>query len=160
MSSFLFSKGVSLEKLFKASFSPAATIGQKIITLNAREVQALQQKAKAKFDSNKIRFYVVKNDSKLVGYGVLVTQRVRTKKASILYMISKEAKIKSIEIIQFQEPSEYKPNKNWKDIFTGKSKENDLFVGKGIPSISGATMSARAVSDASRLALSIVEMYR
>jgi hypothetical protein len=68
--------------------------------------------------------------------------------------------IKSIEIIQFQEPSEYKPNQAWKDVFTGKSKADNLFSGKGIPTISGATMSARAIADASRIALSIVEMYK
>lgn len=154
------SKGVSLDKLFKASFSSTVTVGQKIITLNAKEVKDLQKRAKAKMDSNKIRFYVVKDASKVVGYGVLVVQRVRTKKAAILYLVSKDSKIKSIEIIQFQEPSEYKPNQAWKDVFTGKVKEDNLFAGKGIPTISGATMSARAISDASRIALSIVEIYK
>ena len=158
--SLLSAKGISLEKIFQSSFSSTVTVGQKIITLTTKEVQRLQKSAKAKMDSNKIRFYVVKNENKVVGYGVLVTQRVRTKKAAILYLISKEMKIKSIEIIQFQEPSEYKPNQAWKDVFTGKSKEDNLFSGKGIPTISGATMSARALSDASRIALSIVEMYK
>ena len=152
--------GISLEKLFKSSFSSDVTVGQKILTLNAKEVRTLQQNAKAKMDSNKVRFYVVKNASKVVGYGVLVIQRVRTKKASILYLISKDMKIKSIEIIQFQEPSEYKPNQAWKNVFTGKTSEDNLFAGKGIPTISGATMSARAISDASRIALSIVKMYK
>jgi hypothetical protein len=158
--SFLSAKGISLEKIFKSSFSSTVTVGQKIITLNTNEVKILQKKAKAKMDSNKIRFYVVKNASKVVGYGVLVIQRVRTKKAAILYLVSKESKIKSIEIIQFQEPSEYKPNKVWQGVFKGKTKEDNLFSGKGIPTISGATMSARAISDASRIALHIVEMYK
>ena len=103
---------------------------------------------------------MVENASKVVGYGVLVLQRVRTKKAAILYLVSKEQKIKSIEIIYFKEPSEYKPNQAWKDVFIGKSKEDNLFSGKGIPTISGATMSARAIADASRIALTIVAMYK
>jgi len=159
--SFGFAKeGISLEQIFKSTFSSSVTVGQKVIVLKKDEIQALQKKAKAKLDSSKIRFYVVQNGGKVEGYGVLVIQRVRTKKAAILYLVSKEAKIKSIEIVQFLEPSEYKPNQAWKDVFTGKSKEDNLFAGKGIPTISGATMSARTIADASRIALSIVEMYK
>ena len=123
-------------------------------------MQRLQQNAKAKMDSNKIRFYVVKKDKLVQGYGVLVVQRVRTKKAAILYLVNKDMQIKSVEIIQFQEPSEYKPNQAWIDVFKDKVKEDNLFSGKGIPTISGATMSARAIADASRIALSIVETYK
>ena len=153
-------EGISLENIFKSAFSSSVTVGQKVMTLNKSEIRIVQKKAKAKLDSNKIRFYVVKNGSRVEGYGVLIVQRVRTKMAAILYLVSKESKIKSIEIIQFQEPSEYKPNQAWKNVFHGKGKKDNLFAGKGIPTISGATMSARAISDASRIALSIVEMYK
>ena len=149
-------EGISLEKIFKATFSQGVTVGQKVITLSKNEMSQVQKQAKARIDSNKIRFYVVKKNNALEGYGVLVVQRVRTKKAAVLYLISKDEKIKSIEIIAFHEPSEYKPNSTWKDVFEGKSRVDDLRAGHGIPTITGATMSARAISDAARIALAIV----
>ena len=153
----LFSKGsISLEAIFKSTFSNNVTVGQKIITLTKSEMKALQKKAKAKVDSPTIRFYVVKSGNKIEGYGVLVIQRVRTKRATILYLIDKNEKIKSIEIISFNEPSEYKPNTTWYTLFEGKDRNDDLRSGHGISTISGATLSARAISHASRIALEIV----
>jgi len=153
----LFAKeGISLDEIFKSTFSSNVTVGQKTITLSKAQMKALQKKAKAKVDSNIIRYYVVKNEKKVVGYGVLVVQRIRTKKAAILYLIDKDEKIKNIEIIAFHEPSEYKPYSTWKNSFKDKALKDDLRAGYGIPTISGATLSARAISDASRIALTIV----
>ena len=153
----LWSKGsVSLESLFKDTFSSQVTVGQKTITLSKSQMKALQKKAKAKVDSNIIRYYVVKEGNTVQGYGVLIVQRIRTKKAAILYLIDQNEKIKNIEIVAFHEPSEYKPYSSWKNNFTGKVLKDDLRAGYGIPTISGATLSARAISDASRIALTIV----
>jgi Na+-translocating ferredoxin:NAD+ oxidoreductase RnfG subunit len=63
----------------------------------------------------------------------------------------------AIEIISFKEPSEYKPNSSWKEIFIGKTTEDTLVAGKDIATISGATMSARAISNAARVALAIAQ---
>ena len=159
-SSILLAGGISLEKIFQDTFSKESHAGQKIITLTKVQVRELQQVSQAKIDSAKVRFYVVSNDSKVEGYGVLVINRVRTKKAAILYLIDKDESIKGIEIVQFLEPSEYKPNNTWKALFTGKNLQDDLKSGHGIPTISGATMTARSISDASRIALAIVKMFK
>lgn len=157
----LFSKGaVSLENIFKSTFSNNVTIGQKTINLSKSEMKALQKKAKAEVDSNTIRYYVVKKGKTIVGYGVLVVQRLRTKMAAILYLISKDGKIKNIEIIAFHEPSEYKPNSSWRKTFVGKTKNDALRMNHDIPTISGATFSARAFTNAARIALTIVEQEK
>ncbi len=149
--------GISLDNIFRTTFSNNITVGQKIIKLSKSEMKALQKKAKAQVDSNIIRFYVVKEKKNTVGYAVLVTQIVRSKKASILYLVDKNKKIKNIEIITFNEPSEYKPFNSWKKTFYGKTKDDDLRDRHGIPTISGATLTARAFSHAARVALAIVE---
>lgn len=157
----LYSKGaVSLESIFKSTFSQNVKIGQKTITLSKSEMKALQKKAKAVVDSSTIRYYVVKEGKSTVGHGVLVVQRLRTKMAAILYLISKDGKIKNIEIIAFHEPSEYKPYTSWREIFVGKTKNDTLKMGHDIPTISGATFSARAFTYAARIALVIVEQEK
>lgn len=149
-------KAISLANIFDASFGKGVTVLQKSMTLKSKEIKSIQKLAKAKIDSKKIRFYLVKKSNKVLGYGVLLTQIVRTKKASILYLIDKRERIKSVEIVSFKEPLEYKPNGTWMRVFNGKKSTDNLVSGNGIPTISGATMSARAISDASRIALAIV----
>ncbi|SFV71202.1 hypothetical protein MNB_SV-13-8 [hydrothermal vent metagenome] len=148
---------LSLEKIFKESFGENISIGQKNITLNNSETKALEKRAKTKIESKKVRFYVIKKAKKTEGYGVLLFQRIRTKQAVILYLINKDVKIKNIEILAFHEPSEYKPYSTWKKAFLGKGLKDNLKAGYAIPTISGATLSARAITNASRIALAIVE---
>ncbi len=150
----------SLKKLFKEAFGQEVSIGQKQIHLTASEKKALEKEAKTKIDSSNIRFYVIQKGKNIEGYGVLLIQRIRTKKAVILYLIDKEIKLKNIEILAFHEPSEYKPYPKWKEAFVGKGIEDKLKTGYAIPNISGATLSARAITNASRIALSIVRKER
>jgi len=152
--------GVDIGKLMKPSFSKNAQVKKKQFKLSAKQIKLLQNKAKARLDSNVVRIYTAKNGNSVEGYGVLLLQTIRTKKAAVLYIIDKKEKIKSIEIVAFMEPGEYKPKQSWQNTFKGKTKEDNLFAGKGIPTISGATMSARAISDAARIAIAIVESYK
>lgn len=157
----LYSKsGVDIGKLIKPSFSKDVMVTKKQFKLTSKEIKLLQKKAKAKLDSNVVRMYTVKKGKKTEGYAVLVLKTIRTKKAAVLYIMDTKKKIKSIEIVAFNEPSEYKPKQNWQNSFKGKSKEDNLYAGKGIPTISGATMSARSISDAARIAIAIVENYK
>lgn len=152
--------GVDIGALIKPSFSEGIEITKRQFKLNKKSMKKIEAKAQAKLDSNVIRFYRIKKEHTIEGYAVLMIQKVRTKKTAVLYIIDKQIKIKDIEIVAFNEPLEYKPQKNWQESFKGKSQESNLFVGKEIPTISGATLSARAITDASRLALAIVELYQ
>lgn len=152
--------GVDIGKIMKPSFSKNAQVTKRQFKLNTKQVKQLQNKAQAKLDSNVIRVYTVKSGNLVEGYGVLIIKIVRTKMAALLYIIDEQEKIKSIEIVAFKEPYEYKPKNSWQAIFEGKGKGDNLFAGKGVPTISGATLSARSIADASRIALSVVEMYK
>ena len=158
----LFSKsgGVDIGKLIAPSFSKNAKVTKKQFVLKGKALSAIQNAAKAKVDSRTIRFYTVKSGNKVEGYAVLLLKTMRTKKAVVLYITDTKAKIKSIEIVAFQEPHEFKPKKSWQNTFKGKSKKDNLYAGKGIPTISGATLSARGLADASRIAIAVVERYR
>lgn len=160
-SSLLFAKGgIDIATLIKPSFISGVKVSKKQFKLNKQEVKEIQKSAKASLTSNVVRFYKVTKASKIEGYAVLLLQTVRTKKTAVLYIIDKKEKIKSIEIVAFNEPKEYKPNKSWLKEFDDKSLGDNLFSGKGISTISGATMSARAVSDLARIALAIVQRYK
>ena len=73
----------------------------------------------------------------------------------VLYHISKDDKLLSMEVISFNEPLEYLPSKNWSDQFNNTKTVHMLYVSKNIPTISGATLSANAITDGSRIAFAI-----
>ena len=148
---------ISIEEILKTNFDTNITIEKKSLILTKEDVKSIQKKAKTKLSSRIVRYYNVKDDKEIIGHGLLLQQRIRTKKAAILYMVDSNKTMKAIEIVAFHEPSEYKPNDEWEKVFEGKTSQDVLKAGKDIATISGATLSARAISDAARLALAIVE---
>jgi hypothetical protein len=159
-STLIWSKGgVNIGALIKPTFSQGVNVYKKQFRLTPNEVEDLQKEAKAKIDSNVVRLYTAKKGKKPEGYAVLILKKIRTKSAAVLYIMDMKKTIKNIEVVAFSEPKEYKPNKTWLESFEGKTKEDNLFSGKGIPTLSGATLSSRSISDGARIAIAIVERY-
>ncbi len=154
----LFAKDtISIEKILQSNYDTNISVVKKSLILTKAEAKEIQQQAKSKLSSKIIRYYEVKKENTTLGHAILLKQRIRTKSAAILYMVDANNTMIAIEIISFKEPSEYKPNTTWKEIFIGKTSEDTLVAGKDIATISGATMSARAISNAARIALAIAE---
>jgi hypothetical protein len=71
-----------------------------------------------------------------------------------------DSKIKSIEIVAFNEPMEYLPTATWLNVFDNKSTANTLKLNQDIPTTTGATLSARAITDGARAALALLEITK
>ncbi|MFA6144105.1 MAG: FMN-binding protein [Sulfurimonas sp.] len=145
--------------LTQRAFS-AKSVEQQNIILSQAQVQQLMKASQQPIETKLYRVYSAKNDSKTVGYGVLLNKKVRTKTAIALYLIDMSGKIKSIEIVAFNEPIEYLPTKTWLDGFDNKSSANTLKLNQDIPTTTGATLSARAITDGARIALSLIEIAK
>lgn len=142
----------------QATFGSDVVVSKKNTLLSKANAQSVQKSAKMKLDTKIYRIFKATLNNNTVGYGILITRKVRSKSASVLYMIDAEAKIKSVEVIAFNEPHEYIPNQSYIKIFETKSSSDTLRVGKDIPTISGATLSARNLTDGARLALAIYDV--
>lgn len=138
----------------------AKSVDLQNIILSEAQVQQLSKASQQTIDTKLYRLYIAKNDTKTLGYGVLLNKKVRTKTAISLYLIDIDGKIKSIEIVAFNEPIEYLPTKTWLDGFDNKSSANTLRLNQDIPTVSGATLSARALTDGSRIALSLIDIVK
>lgn len=139
----------------KQSFSSSAKIVKKNIMLKSNEAKSIQELSKVKLKTKIFRTYKASKGGEILGYGVLINKKVRSKNAVVLYIISKDSILKSIEIIAFNEPHEYIPSKKWISQFKDVKTDQQLRVGRQIPTITGATMSARSITDGSRLAFAI-----
>ena len=151
-------ENISIDELLKTNFeSETVSIEKKSLILTKAEAKSIQKLARSKVHSKIVRYYRVKDNEKILGHAILLKQKIRTKNAAILYMVDSNKSMLGLEIVSFKEPSEYKPNEEWTKIFVGKTSEDILIAGKDIATISGATLSARAISDAARLALAIAQ---
>lgn len=159
--SVLFAKEtISIEQILQTNFQDSnisnITVEKKSLVLTKEDVQNIQTQARSKVDSKIVRYYKVTKDNTIIGNAILLKKKIRTKTAAVLYMVDNNNSMVGIEIINFKEPLEYKPNIGWQETFIGKTHEDTLMAGNDIPTISGATLSARAITNSARLALGIV----
>lgn len=138
----------------------AKTVDVQNIILSDAQVAEFSKRSMQKIDSKLYRLYLAKNGEKTVGYGVLMNKKVRTKTAIALYLIGLDDKIKSVEVVAFNEPMEYLPSATWLNVFDQKSSANTIMLNQDIPTTTGATLSARAITDGARASLVLLEIVK
>ncbi len=138
----------------KEHYGQTATVTKKNILLSSTLYAKIQSQARTKLTTKIYRIYTAKKKSKVLGYGILINKKVRSKNAVVLYLISK-GELLAIEIIAFNEPNEYLPTKKWTSQFKNIPTDTMLQLSRNIVTITGATLSARSVTDSSRIAFAI-----
>ena len=139
----------------KATYGKDTTITKKNILLSKAKAKIIQQSAQVKLTSKIFRIFKAKKEDEVLGYGILVNKKVRSKNAVVLYLISKDSVLKSIEVIAFNEPLEYIPSKSWNAQFENITTDTMLRSSKEIPTITGATLSAQSITNGSRIAFAL-----
>lgn len=141
-----------------AVYGQDVKVEKKNVLLTIDKAEIVYKQAKMKKGGKIFRTFKVSREDKTIAYAILVSRVVRTKDAAILYMISAEGVIEGVEVIAFNEPPEFTPSRQYVDQFKGKTANDTLRVGKDVPTVTGATMSARNVTDGARLALAVFDM--
>jgi len=142
----------------KLHFGDDSRIEKKSLLLTSKEAKAITTLAKVKLETKIYKTFRAFKDGELLGYGILVLHKVRSKDTAVLSIISPDGRLKTIEIVAFNEPIEYLPSKSWIEVLNNQTLSDSLTLGRDVPSITAATMSARAATNAARIALSIYEV--
>lgn len=142
-----------------ASYFQDATIVKETVLLTAKKHKISQQLIKTKINSKIFRFFIAKEGSEVVGYGGIITSSVRTKNSTSLVVLNNRGEVKSVEVIAFYEPKEYIPSKRWLNLFNDKSIEDRLKLRSNIPVITGATLSAKTLTDSVNTILAVWNSY-
>jgi len=139
------------------AYGKEAKISKKNILLNPDQAKALTKVARQKLTTKIYRTFKIEKNGTLEAYAVLTVNKMRTKDAVVLFMINLDGSIASIATVAFNEPPEFAPNSQWEALFDNKTKADTLRIGKDLPTITGATLSARGYADGARLALGVYE---
>ena len=127
------------------------------------EAQAGQVKALAQVEvpGRWLVVYEARKNGTLVGVGFFDTHRVRTLNETLLVALAPEGRVLRVEAVAFHEPAEYMAKEAWVKQFEGKALDPQLTLKGAIRPLSGATLTAHAMTDAARRCLALHQvLYR
>jgi len=143
------------EEALRAAFPEAEVIDKHTFFLTDEQKKQVEALARGRLESKLVTVYSGKRGQTLLGYAMIDVHTVRTLPEAVMVVLSPEGRVTSTLILAFYEPLDYLPKERWLKQFDGKTLAPDLRVGGGIAGITGATLTARGVTDAVRKALAL-----
>ena len=133
-----------------ASAFPNAKPTRQVHYLTPEQLAAAKKESGVEFSDRMIVRYAAPS-----GFAYFDTHRVRTLPETVMVLVTPDGKIDRVEILSFDEPPEYLPKERWLEQFDGRKLDEDLSMKRKIRPLSGASLSARAITNASRKVLAL-----
>ncbi len=102
-----------------------------------------------------VTFYVARRGTSTLGVAYFDVHRVRTLTEVLMIVVSPDHEISRIEVLKFREPPDYRAPKNWLARFSGTTLSKDLSLKGKVVTVTGATLTSRAVTNAARRVLAL-----
>lgn len=128
------------------AFPEADEIETANLYLTEAEMAGVTKASGAPVDSALYSFYVGKKEGRAIGYASIEAATVRTLPETVMVVMNLDGTVRFVEILAFFEPQEYLPAKRWLDQFRGEELSSSLRVGGKIQGLTGATLSAQAIT--------------
>jgi hypothetical protein len=132
---------------------PGATLARKEHFLTDAQREQIQKLAEVEVRSKYLVAYEARLDKELQGVAFFDTHVVRTQPETVMVAISPKGVVLRIEVVQFREPQEYAAPERWTRQLLGQTLTPRLSLKADIKPLSGASLTAQAMVDASRRAL-------
>lgn len=134
---------------------PGETPERRILYLTAEQVAAVEKAARSKLPSPVITTFETRSGNKVTGRAVLDTHVVRTMPVTVLAVIEPDGRLRMALVLQFGEPPDYLPRDEWLKTLESRPLDDDLWPGRGIHKVTGATLTVQALTDAVRRSLAV-----
>jgi len=133
-------------------------IEERVVILTDEQKTEIEKRARAKLESQLWTIYVGWKGGDVQGYAVIDSHIVRTLPETFMVVIDPKGALRRVDVLAFHEPPEYLPTERWIGQFAGHALDDDLKLGAGIQGITGATLSAQAMTSGVRRALALVSV--
>ena len=137
---------------------PGATFERKEHFLTEEQRKRIEDLAKVEMKSRYVVSYEARKGTELLGVAFFDTHVVRTQQETAMVAISPKGVVLRVEVIRFQEPEEYAAPERWRQQLQGQTLSPRLSLKADIRPLSGASLTAQALVDASRRALAEFEV--
>jgi hypothetical protein len=119
--------------------------------LTAQQLAAARSESGVDFDDQLIVRYAGSDGR----HAYFDTHRVRTMPETVMIVVKADGTIDRIDILSFDEPADYFPKPRWIDQLRGRKLDRELALNRAIRPISGASLTGRAIVNASRKVLAL-----
>jgi hypothetical protein len=137
------------------AFPGAERIEERVVILTDAQKTEAERRARAPLESQLWTLHVGWKGSEVLGYAIIDSHLVRTLPEAFMVVIDPKGTLRRVDVLVFHEPPEYLPTVRWIDQFPGHGLDDDLKLGAGIQGITGATLSAQAMTAGVRRALAL-----
>ncbi len=148
---------LTVEEALALAF-PECQVERRTIYLTKEEEERGRELARVPLVGRIVRPYVATRDGNLVGTAYFDVHRVRTKNEVLMLVVGPDDRLRRVEVCSFAEPPEYLPRSAFYAQFQGRRLDEDLDTRRGIRGVAGATLSARAATEAARRVLALHEV--
>jgi Na+-translocating ferredoxin:NAD+ oxidoreductase RnfG subunit len=145
---------VTVDEALKLAF-PGCEVARRTAFLKPEQVRRAKELSGAEVPSALVNYYAATRAGQPAGTAYFDTHRVRTLPETLMIVVDLQGKVARIEVISFREPEEYLPRGVWYEQFRGKALGPDLQLKRDIRPVTGATLTARATTDAVRRVLAL-----
>lgn len=134
---------------------PECEVDRQTHFLTNEQKNEAQERAGVEISSALAYSYQATCDGEAAGTAYFDSHRVRTLPETVMIVIDPEFRVVKIEIVEFSEPEDYIPVSRWYAQFQGRQLDRELQLKRAIRGVTGATLTARATTDATRRVLAI-----
>ena len=131
-----------------------------VSTLSTDQKEAIKKLSGEDYTRSTVFNYRATREGAYIGSAYFDMHRVRSLRQTLMIVVDREDKIARIELLSFGEPREYIPSGRWYAQFLGKKLGKDLSLKGSIKGVTGATLTARATTNAARKLLALHEILK
>lgn len=111
--------------------------------------------AEVEVDAAVVTYYVGYRGDDPVGVAYFDAHRVRTKAEVVMVVVDPAGRIDRVDVLKFMEPPDYRAPDGWIEQLEGRPLEAALSTSGAIRNLTGATLTARALTEAARRVLAL-----
>ena len=146
---------ITVEEALMLVFPDAATTRQTLFLSDEQRARAAKASGAEISSSLATRYEAHDERGEFLGWAYLDTHRVRTLPETLMIVLDAHGVVQRVEVVTFREPLEYMPREGWYRQYDGQDLDDDLALKREIRPVTGATLTARATTDAVRRILAI-----
>lgn len=146
------------EEATRLAFGPTATVSEEHRSLRPAVRTAIEQRLGRPVPEDRVTFYVGHSAEGVEGYGVILEETGKHEPITFFVAISPDGHVKDVMVLEYRESRGGEVRqKGFLRQYVGKTSRDPLELERDITPITGATISARAISEGVKKALVVWE---
>lgn len=145
------------EEALDLAFPAPTRVERKTAYLSDAQLASARERAgdDVEIEQGVVTYYAGYRDGRPVGIAYFDVHRVRTKAEIVMIVVTPDARIERIDVLKFMEPPEYAAPEGWIDQLEGRPLDGELALKGAVRNLTGATLTARALTRAARRVLAL-----